>query len=256
MSTWTMPSGNMIALIGVTFFAAGLVKGTLGMGLPTIVLGVLAAPLGLKEAIGFMLFPSLCANLWQAFVGGALLELLSRFWAFFLAAIIGIAGGVSLLAGGREELLLGMLGLVLCVYTGLNLAGRRLQAPPPERERWYSPIAGGLGGLMFGMTGVFIIPGILYLQALGLKRDFLIQAMGVSFIIVTFTIAVLMAGHRILGLGQVLASTVTLLPMFAGMIIGQHYRHRIPEASFSRVIMVALFLNGVHLIVRALVSGG
>ena len=35
----------MILLIAATFFVAGLVKGTLGLGLPTIVLGVLAAPL-------------------------------------------------------------------------------------------------------------------------------------------------------------------------------------------------------------------
>jgi len=242
----------MVALIAATFFVAGLVKGTLGLGLPTIVLGVLAAPLGLKEAIGFMLLPSLCANLWQGLVGGALLTLLRRFWAFFLVAILGIAIGVTILAGGRDEMLLGILGLVLCIYTGLNLSGRKLPPPPPERERWYSPIAGGLGGVMFGMTGVFIIPGILYLQALGLTRDVLIQAMGVSFIIITVAIALFMSGHRILDGGQVLISGFAILPMAAGLAIGRYYRHRIPEAKFSRVIMIALFLNGLHLIARAL----
>jgi len=242
----------MVALIAATFFVAGLVKGTLGLGLPTIVLGVLAAPLGLKEAIGFMLLPSLCANLWQGLVGGALLTLLRRFWAFFLVAILGIAIGVTILAGGRDEMLLGVLGLVLCIYTGLNLSGRKLPPPPPERERWYSPIAGGLGGVMFGMTGVFIIPGILYLQALGLTRDVLIQAMGVSFIIITVAIALFMSGHRILDGGQVLISGFAILPMAAGLAIGRYYRHRIPEAKFSRVIMIALFLNGLHLIARAL----
>ena len=241
----------MIALIAVTFFVAGLVKGTLGLGLPTIVLGALAAPLGLKEAIGFMLLPSLCANLWQGFVGGAFFELLRRFWAFFLAAIVGIWFGVLLLAQSPEQLLLGALGSVLCVYTGLVLAGRKFQAPPPSRERWYSPIAGGLGGVMFGMTGVFIVPGILYLQALGLTRDVLIQAMGVSFIIITVAIAAFMSDRHILEVQQVLLSFPTLLPMFAGLAIGRHYRHRIPEARFSRVIMAALFLNGIYLIARA-----
>ena len=241
----------MVALIAGTFFVAGLVKGTLGLGLPTIVLGVLAAPLGLKEAIGFMLFPSLCANLWQGFVGGAFVELLQRFWAFFLAAVAGIWFGVLLLAHSPEHLLLGALGVVLCIYTGLNLSGRRLPPPSRARERFYSPIAGGIGGVMFGMTGVFIIPGILFLQALGLKRDVLIQAMGVSFIIITITIAVFMAGHRILDGQQVAVSSFALLPMFAGLAIGRYHRKRIPEATFARVIMIALFLNGLHLIARA-----
>lgn len=242
----------MIALISATFFVAGLVKGMLGMGLPTIVLAVLAAPLGLKEAIGFMLFPSLCANLYQGFVGGNLGMLLHRFWAFFLLAVLGIALGVSILAGGRDDLLLGLLGLVLCVYTGLNLSGRKLPPPKPEKERLFSPIAGGLGGIMFGMTGVFIIPGILYLQALGLKRDVLIQAMGVSFIIVTTAIALLMSGHGLLDRGQVLLSAIALGPMFAGIAIGTYYRKSIPENLFSRVIMIALFLNGLHLMTRSL----
>lgn len=243
----------MAALIAATFFVAGTVKGTLGLGLPTIVLGVLAAPLGLKEAIGFMLLPSLCANIWQGLVGGSLITLLRRFWAFFLVAIFGIAIGVAILAGGRDEALLGVLGLVLCIYTGLNLTGRKLPPPPPERERWFSPIAGGLGGVMFGMTGVFIIPGILYLQALGLTRDVLIQAMGISFIIITVAIAVFMSGHRILDGTQVLISAFAILPMAAGLALGRYYRHRIPEAKFARVIMIALFLNGLHLIARALI---
>ena len=242
----------MIALISATFLVAGLVKGMLGMGLPTIVLAALAAPLGLKEAIGFMLLPSLLANLYQGFVGGSFVYLLRRFWAFFLVAIFGISLGVAILAGGRDDLLLGLLGLVLCVYTALNLTGRKLPPPPPSKERVFSPVAGGLGGVMFGMTGVFIVPGILYLQALGLTRDVLIQAMGISFIIITVAIAVLMAGHGLLARGQVLISAIALLPMFAGIAIGTYYRKSIPEALFSRVIMIALFLNGVHLIVRGL----
>ena len=147
----------------------------------------------------------------------------------------------------------GVLGLVLCIYTGLNLTGRKLPPPAPERERWYSPIAGGLGGVMFGMTGVFIIPGILYLQALGLTRDVLIQAMGISFIIITAAIAVFMSGFHILDGTQVLISAFAILPMAAGLALGRYYRHRIPEAKFARVIMIALFLNGLHLIARALI---
>ena len=247
-----MPSYEMIAVITATFFVAGLVKGTLGLGLPTVVLGVLAAPLGLKEAIGFMLLPSFCANIWQGLVGHALPDLLRRFWAFFLLAIFGVGIGVWILAGGKDELLLGVLGIVLCIYTGLNLTGRKLPPPTLGRERWYSPIAGGLGGVMFGMTGVFIIPGILYLQALGLKRDVLVQAMGISFLIITASIAIFMTGHQILAGSQVLTSAIAILPMFAGLIIGGHYRHRIPEERFSRVIMIVLFLNGLYLMARAL----
>ena len=88
------------------------------MGLPTIVLGVLAAPLGLKEAIGFMLLPSLCAN-HLAGAGGrrAPRSAPAIFWAFFLLADLWDRGhrcSGSSRAKPRTQLLLGVLGLVLC----------------------------------------------------------------------------------------------------------------------------------------------
>ncbi len=246
-----MPTLDVLLLITGTFFVAGLVKGTLGMGLPTIVLGVLAAPLGLKEAIGFMLLPSLCANIWQGLVGGAFLELLRRFWAFFLAAVFGIGIGVAILAGGRNDILLGILGAVLCVYVVITLTHKKLPPPKPEGERWFGPAAGGLGGVMFGMTGVFIVPGILYLQALGLKRDVLVQAMGMSFLIITITIFAFMTRWQLLDGDQVLISGLAILPMFTGIALGYYCRRHISETAFRRIILIGLLISGIHLLSRA-----
>lgn len=246
-----MPTPEMLALIGATFFFAGVVKGTLGMGLPTIILGVLAAPLGLKEAIGFMLLPSLCANLWQGLVGGFFLELLRRFWAFFLVAVFGIGIGVWILAGSRNELLLGLLGTVLCVHVGLSLSGKKLPPPKAESEHFYGPVAGGLGGMMFGMTGVFVVPGILYLQALEMKRDMLVQAMGLSFLIITVAIFAFMTRWQLIAGDQVLVSGLALLPMFAGIALGYHVRQRISESVFRRLILIGLLISGVHLLIRS-----
>ena len=105
---------------------------------------------------------------------------------------------------------------------------------------------------MFGMTGVFIIPGILYLQALGLEtRRSRSRRWASPFIVITVAIAVFMTGREILVVEQVAVSSLALLPMFAGLLFGTRLRHRIPEERFSRVIMIALFLNGLHLMARA-----
>ena len=49
---------------------------------------------------------------------------------------------------------------------------------------------GGINGVLTGMTGSFVVPGVLYLQALALPRDAFIQAMGILFTISTVALAV------------------------------------------------------------------
>lgn len=247
-----MPTPETIFLIAVTFLAAGFVKGVVGMGLPVVVLGVLATPLGLKEAMALMLMPSLLGNLWQSLAGGAMLDIVKRFWTFFLAAVFGIWIGVGILAGGRDKVLLGILGFMLCAYAGLASTRPRLTPPRPEHERWLGPLAGGLGGLMFGMTGMFIVPGILYLQALGLRRDLLVQTMGVTFVVISTSLALSMAGRSMMPAHLVLLSGLAFLPTIGGMMIGRRCRLRISEEGFRRLILAALFVSGLYNLGRAL----
>ena len=65
--TW---SPDLLILVTLTFLLAGTVKGVIGMALPTVSLGILAATLGLKEAIVLMLVPSFVTNVWQGVIGG------------------------------------------------------------------------------------------------------------------------------------------------------------------------------------------
>ena len=246
-----MPTPETIFLIAVTFLVAGFVKGVVGMGLPVVVLGVLATPLGLKEAMALMLMPSLLSNLWQGLTGGGLVDILKRFWSFFTAAALGIWIGVGILAGGRETLLLGMLGFMLCAYAGLASSRFRPTPPGPAQERWLGPLAGGLGGVMFGMTGMFIVPGILYLQALGLRRDLLVQAMGVTFLVISTSLAVSMAGRKMMPTHLILLSALAFVPTIGGMMLGSRCRQRISEEGFRRLILAALFASGLYNLGRA-----
>lgn len=59
-----------IIIIAATFLLAGSVKGVIGLGLPTVSLGLLAATLDLTTAMALLLIPSFVTNIWQAVVGG------------------------------------------------------------------------------------------------------------------------------------------------------------------------------------------
>jgi uncharacterized membrane protein YfcA len=243
---WT---AEILIIVCATFLFAGSVKGVVGLGLPTIALALLAATVGLREAIALMLVPSLVTNVWQGLAGGAFAPLVRRLWLLLLVACIGAWFGVGILAQADAALLTGLLGFMICGYAGFSLATPQI-TPPGRWEGLLSPAAGAIGGFVAGLTGSFI-PGILYLQALGLSRDQLVQALGISFTVLTVALAGAFTRQDLMTGDLWLLSAVAVAPAVVGMVIGQAVRRRLPEVLFRRVFFSALLLLGAYLAARA-----
>jgi len=242
---------ELAGVVVLVFLFAGLVKGVVGLGLPTVAITLLALILGVKEAMALMLAPAFFTNVWQGLAGGQFLPIWRRTWTMITAAVIFTFLAVEILARADAEVLRGILGVLLFAYAAISLATPQIP-PPGKKEPWLSPLIGACSGTAAGLTGTVIVPGVLYLQALGLSRDTLIQAMGILFTIVTLSLAVAMGSQRLVPLDLGILSVVALAPAFLGMALGQRIRKRIPEAKFRRVFFVVLALMGVYLMSRAL----
>ncbi|MEM9144791.1 MAG: sulfite exporter TauE/SafE family protein [Pseudomonadota bacterium] len=242
---------SALALVAVTFLGGGVIKGALGLGLPVVVLAVLAPTLGLQAALALFLAPGLVSNVWQAVSGPYLRSVAARLWPFLAAAMVGIALGVQVLAGEDTRALEALLGVLLMVYSAVSLATPQIP-PPGRREPWMGPLAGGLGGVMFGMTGVFIVPGILYVQALGMERDRLVQALGLIFLTISGTLAVAMGSHGLVTPGLFVVSLAAIPFVLLGFLIGQRLRRYISEDSFRRLFFVGLIGASLFTVWRSL----
>lgn len=238
-----------IFIIGLTFLGAGFVKGTVGIGLPTISVAVLAAVIGLDQAIAVSLLPSLASNLWQAVVGGAARPLIRRLWHFLLPAILTVWIGALALTRIDLDILSGILGLALVLYAGANLSGVR-PALSASAECWAGPMLGALNGILTGMTGSYVVPGVMYLQSIGLNRNERVQAMGILFTLSTIALAASMGGAGLIFGSNVATSLIALVPVGIGMMAGQRIRTRLSEHIFRRATMISLLVLGVYLAVR------
>jgi len=234
-----------------TFLLGGLVKGIAGFGMPTVVLGLLALTRPLPEAMALMLMPVLLANLWQGLAGPALRPVLRRLRGFLLASGLGALAGAGILARADAMVLSGLLGLLLMASAALALLGLPWSAPPPARERWLSPLMGGLAGLVTGMTGSYLMPAAPYLAALRLPPDQFIQGFGLGVLAGTLGLALGMAGTGQLPASLGLASLAGVAPALLGMWLGQTLRRRLPEARFRQIIQAAFGALGLWLVVRA-----
>ncbi len=247
-----MGDPELIAIAAAAFLAAGFTKGVIGMGLPTVSLALLVLVVGLKEAMALMLVPSIVTNIWQALAGGHFAAMIKRLWPLLLAAVPAIFLGAGVLARADALLVSAIFGVLLALYAAQALT--RATIPQPGRhERWMSPLTGAATGIMTGLTGSFVMPAVPYMQALGLKRDELVQAMGISFTLSSGVLALALAGQALLPAELGLLSAAALVPSAIGMVLGQWVRKRLSEERFRQVLFVALLLLGVWLTLRPLV---
>lgn len=242
-----MGDPSTILAICATFLLAGFVKGVIGLGLPTISLALLTAVLGLPQAMALLLVPSFATNLWQALAGGNAASILRRNWQFFALATLTVWIGALSLSRLDTDVLAGLLGLILVVYAALNLSGLRFTVPA-ARQPWVGSVFGATNGVLTGMTGSFVVPGVMYLQATGMPRDALVQAMGILFVLSTVALAVALGGNGLLNATLGAQSAMALLPAVAGMVIGQKVRGHLSEARFRIALFSALLALGLYLL--------
>jgi len=142
------------------------------------------------------------------------------------------------------------LGVALVVYAMIGFA--KIRFPIPGRyEVWLSPVVGAATGVVTGATGVFVIPAVPYLQALGLGKDDLVQVLGLSFTTSTLALAAGLTSRGAFQISDVRISALCVAPALVGMVIGQIVRARVDPATFRLIFFISLLLLGGDLIARS-----
>lgn len=235
------------------FIAAGLVKGVTGMGLPTVAMGLLGLLMPPPAAAALLVLPSLLTNLWQLLAGPALAQIARRLWLMMIGMIIGTLAGSSLLIHLNPRWSALALGAVLIAYAGYALRGPAVQVSA-RMEKRLSPLMGGLTGVITGATGVFVIPAVPWLQALGFRRDELVQALGLSFTLSTLAMAAGLSLHAGWRADSLLLSALALAPALLGMWLGQRIRSFLSPERFRQGFLLFLLALGLELVLRGLLA--
>lgn len=242
-------TAESIALVAATYFFAGIVKGVTGLGVPIIGVAFTAPVIGMQAAVALVLGPSVLTNVWQAVVGGNMLVIIRRIWPLLLTSCIGIWFGSGILAAADGQYLLLFLGALLIVYSVIALIRARLPSPG-RHEGWLTPVLGVPAGIVYGMTGSYMVPGTLYIQSLGMPRDMFVQALGIAFVIVSLMLSGAMLQRAILT-PELIAMTIgAVAPCVLGMLAGQRMRKYLTEEQFTRIVLIVILLTGVYMITR------
>jgi len=232
--------------IAAIFLPAGLVKGVIGLGLPTIGMGLLALLMSPAEAAAVLALPSLVTNVWQMLAGRRLGAITRRLWPMMLGVCLGTWAGAGLMTGVSARYATIGLGAALIVYAAVGLTAFRFSVRP-ALEPILSPVVGAITGVITAATGVFVIPAVPYLQGIGLDKDELVQALGLSFTVSTLALAASLAAGGVFVPNMIVPTLVALGVSLLGMWLGQIVRERLSPSTFRSCFFVGLLLLGAWL---------
>jgi len=238
--------------IGLVFVLAGFIKGVIGMGLPTISMGLLAIVMPPVEAAALLIVPSLLTNVWQMVGGPSLGAVVRRLWPMMVAVCLGTWAGAGLMTGATARYGVAFLGIALVIYALIGLTSVRFSIAK-KREGVLGPLSGGITGLITAATGVFVIPAVPYLQAIGLEKEDLVQALGLSFTVSTIALAFNVSQAGAFNLSIALPTLGALAVAGVGMWVGTALRQRLHPAVFRRWFFIGLLALGIYLAVRSFV---
>lgn len=238
----------MEIIIGV-FLLAGIIKGVIGLGLPTIAMGLLSTTMEPAIAASILIIPSLVTNIWQLLIGPQFIALIKRLWGLMVGIIVGTLWSFLPSLTENSGWTQPALGCVLVLYGIWGLLAKKMPSSG-KSERWLSPVVGYLTGVITAATGVFVIPAVPYLQTLKLNKDELIQALGLAFTVSTLALAIKLWNSGQQEYIDYGLSFIALLPALVGMYLGQYLRKIMNEGVFRRCFFSGLVLLGMYMAIK------
>lgn len=240
---------SLLAFAVAAFVLGGLVKGTLGVGLPLVVVPLLSLVAPSPTAIALVSVPVVASNIvqvWQAAPGSRQVK---RFWPLIVCLVIATALTVPMTLALSPRALNAMLAVAVLLAV-VAMAFNPTLTIQPGHEKLASAGVGLLSGLLGGVSSLTGPVVITYLSSLRLSREQFVGTISVIYLFGMLPLYLAMAAVGRLGVSELGLSLVACLPMFAGMAVGKRLRYRLSEAVFRKLLLGFLVVVAIALLFK------
>ena len=239
----------VIAVCTAAILCGGLIKGTLGVGLPLFAVPVMSLFISSTQAIALVSVPVLVSNIWQVWQEGSLKTSMKRFWPLMLTqAVVTIFSVYWTLSFSVKELN-AVLAFALIVAVVL-MAFKPSFNISPKKEPAISALVGVTSGLLGGASSLMGPIVISYMMSLKLSRDEFVGCISVIYLNAAWPLYLAMWHFGRMSLDDVGYSFLAIVPMFLGLQAGRSIRHRLSEETFRKALLGFLMVVAVLLLFR------
>ena len=232
------------------FFLGGLVKGTIGVGLPTVTLTLLSFFFDIKDSISFILIPVILTNLVQMLDGKELKSIFQQTKFFLVTSVVFVIPGFLVLRAINSNTILLILASLLVLNSCLVLFNKIITIKKHtsfQTQFWI----GALTGITTGVTSIYTMPFIFLIQSLKFNKEKLIQLMGLSFCLYSLTQFALFYSFSMINEKVLLFSSVACMPILIGVISGKYLRKVLSEQTFKQLFNYMLLISGIIIIIKS-----
>ncbi|MCH7793781.1 MAG: sulfite exporter TauE/SafE family protein [Proteobacteria bacterium] len=239
-----------LALLALGLVAGGVTKGFAGSGLPTVSVASMAIVIDVPTAVALMPIPLLVANARQAFRGGYMRNAMRCFWPLLVCLPFGAVLGVKVLTGIDARTVSGLVGAIVVAFALLSQVRFEWRVSA-RRERQLQPLVGLGAGVIGGISSIFAPLIVMHLMSLRLPKDEFVGTVGLAYLVGIVPMILALTAFGRLGQTETLWGAAALVPVLAGMFLGERLRGHFSETLFRRCLLVLLLLAGLNLIVQA-----
>jgi uncharacterized membrane protein YfcA len=243
---------EVFVLIAIFLFG-GFVKGALGIGLPTLLLGFLTFFYEPRVAVAMILLAIMTTNMRQATVGGSMWNIVKRYRYYCIFASVGIFAVALVGAKVPLSYLQTSVGISMAIFALTSLYAN-FPALNPSYDKPAQILAGMGSGVLGGLTAIWGPPLAIYLMSIKPQREEFIQTLGVMFSVQSLFLT---AGFLVSGelTGRIaMIGAAMLVPTFIGMYFGESVRNRMNTVQFTRAFLFLFLLLGLNLVRRGILA--
>tara|TARA_B100000900_G_scaffold270977_1_gene231421 strand:+ start:2853 stop:3605 length:753 start_codon:yes stop_codon:yes gene_type:complete len=238
---------SILAYIFLVYVLCGVIKGSIGFGMPTVSISLLFFIIDIKIIIALILIPTLIVNIYQLSRGGNFIKIINETKFFLIFSTIFIYPGAYLLKKLDSFYIIFFIALILISNSALYLF--KINIKLPYHDKYITQIiVGSLNGVVTGMTSIYTMPLVFLLQSLEYNKNTTIQFLGIAFFLYPLGQLISFVNFDLFSKEIIINSVIILIPIFVGLIIGQKIRQKISEALFQKFFYtMLLFMSAIIL---------
>ena len=241
---------TIIIIIILAVLAGGLVKGTLGFGMPMVALPIIAFIIPPTTAMILLCAPIFLTNFLQIKFRQGVSSY--RFLPMFLSLIIGLIIGARLILEIDVNTITQIIAVSIIFAALVNCFGIKIKNINKNHENTITSLIGFGSGILGGLSTFYGPPMLAYLVAVDLPKEKFVRTVSTMYFIGSFPLYGSLIYYGFATKEDLIFSLILIIPAFIAQQVGTKIRDKFNQKQFRICILITLIILGLSLLVKTL----